>query len=570
MSPTKTTKQFIKFSRIVALGVAVLVGLVTILGKGGGDAPANGGGSGSGGGGTSGTGVFLDSPVAGLRSEAIPSGKSSVTDDLGTFDYSPGDTVSFYVGNIFIGSAAGATTVTPLSLVADAALYSDFRVINIARFLQSLDEDRDPDNGISISAAVAAATGGIPGLDFGAENFFSAANALVMTLRTQYGDSEGLIDETTVAKHLFDTFDAQEVEFFPPQAFTDNFDSGDTRFRWGCGGSFPCVWEVVSAGPLGASVELVEADAGPDNFVFQSPDPMALDLNRQGSCERFAAEFEEEGTFAFNYFVQTAGPVGGIFDGNNLEVNIVSHTLEYDPIFDEDIIVDSQARNILTRSGNHSGRIHEILAPGHYDFEFCYSRNHTENIGPDFVQIDNVETCAGTGCIGGLAPVSRCRIDQGATVVPDIGALPTETFTLARAPGETIRYYLIIDTQFLDLVSGGLENRLDPTLAALKAEVDGVRTIIIQDGKTCDIDQRTSVLIEMTAKEILDFLAATGVIEAAFDALRSALWDVVTSDSELLGILFGGGVPPQPWSDALRDFALNIEKSVKDEIILPF
>ena len=544
---------------------------------GGGGGSSGGGGDSSGGGSgpgptTAETGVFLDSPVSGLRSEATPSGMSGVTDDLGTFDYTPGDTVSFYVGDIFIGSAAGVTTVTPLSLVPGATLYSDFRVINIARFLQSLDEDRDPDNGISISAAVAAATGGIVpgGLDFDAVNFFSEANALVMALRTQYGDSEGLIDETTVANHLFDTFDSQEVEFFPPQAFIDNFDSGDTRFRWDCGGPFPCSWEVVNAGPLGASLELVEADAGPDNFVFQSPDPLALDLNRHFSCERFSARFEQEGTFAFNYFVQTAGPVGGIFDGNNLEVNIVSNTVEFDPDFDEDIIVDSQARNVLTLSGNHSGRKHEILAPGHYDFQFCYARNHTENIGPDFVQIDNVETCVGTGCIGDLDPVPRCRIDQGATVVPDIGALPTETFTLARAPGETIRYYLIIDTEFLNFVSGGFADVSDPVLVALKAEIDGVLNTTIVDGKTCDVDQRTSLLIEMTAKEILDFLAAAGVIEAAFDALRSALWSIATSDSELIGILFGGGVPPQPWSDALRDFALNIENAVKDEIILPF
>ncbi len=573
MLRTNTASQLTRNFRISALIFVVLVALITVLGKGGGDAPANGGGSGSGGsgsggGGTSGTGVFLDSPVAGLRSEATPSGKSSVTDDLGTFDYSPGDTVSFYVGDIFIGSAPGATTVTPLSLVPDASSYTDFRVVNIARFLQSLDDDRDPDNGIRISAEVAAATGGIPSPDFDSVNFFTEVNALVMTLRTQYGDSEGLIDEATAINHLLATFDSEE-EIFPPQAFSDNFDSGQPRFRWGC--SFiPCSFEVVSGGPLDTRVELA-GDAGPENFVFQSPDPMVQSPDTGGTSERFSARFEEEGTFAFNYFVQTATDAGGFPNGNYLEVNIWSNTVEYDPDFDEDIVVSSERETVLSVSGATSGRHHEILPPGHYDFEFWYIRNRNFDVGPmDFVQIDNVETCVGTSCIGELAPVSRCRIDQGATVVPDLGALPTETFTLARAPGETIRYYLIIDTQFLNFVSGGLENRSDPLLVALKAEIDGVRTIINQDGKTCDIDQRTSVLIEMTAKEILDFLAATGVIEIAFDALRSALWSVVTGDSELVGILLGAGVPEDFVNNWLKDFASDLQDSIADEIILPF
>ena len=44
MSPTRTTSQLIKNLRIGALIFVMAVALVTILGKGGGDAPANGGG----------------------------------------------------------------------------------------------------------------------------------------------------------------------------------------------------------------------------------------------------------------------------------------------------------------------------------------------------------------------------------------------------------------------------------------------------------------------------------------------------------------------------------------------
>ena len=108
-----------------------------------------------GGGGSNGEllhGVFLDSPVAGL---SFTTGTvSGVTDAEGGFVYREGETVVFSIGNLALPAVAGAGLVTPLDVAASDDI-TDPMVINIARLLQSLDEDNDPENGILIPGQVA-------------------------------------------------------------------------------------------------------------------------------------------------------------------------------------------------------------------------------------------------------------------------------------------------------------------------------------------------------------------------------------------------------------------------------
>ena len=97
-------------------------------------------------------GVFIDSAVEGLE---FASGQSSgVTDVNGTFTYEAGNSITFRVGDIEIGSATGGDTLTPLSLVTGAVDETDPQVVNIARFLQTLDDDGNADNGITITQLV--------------------------------------------------------------------------------------------------------------------------------------------------------------------------------------------------------------------------------------------------------------------------------------------------------------------------------------------------------------------------------------------------------------------------------
>jgi hypothetical protein len=118
------------------------------------------------------TGVFLDSPVINITysTESL----SGVTNALGEFDYLAGETVTFSIGDLSFPSAGAAALVTPLDLVGTQDL-SNPEVLNIVRLLQALDEDGDPDNGITISdTAKSIATQ----LDFGLSQSGFAASVL--------------------------------------------------------------------------------------------------------------------------------------------------------------------------------------------------------------------------------------------------------------------------------------------------------------------------------------------------------------------------------------------------------
>jgi len=101
-------------------------------------------------------GVFIDSPVTGLRYETET--HNGVTDENGKFDYEEGETVTFYVGDIKLGSAPAAEDISPIDIASNPqADLNTLEVQNIAAFLQTLDEDGNPDNGIKISPDVVSA-----------------------------------------------------------------------------------------------------------------------------------------------------------------------------------------------------------------------------------------------------------------------------------------------------------------------------------------------------------------------------------------------------------------------------
>lgn len=110
---------------------------------------------GGGGGASSKTGVFLDSPVAGM-SYVGNRGSSGVTSDRGEFSYQEGETITFRIGGITLGSAVGGATVTPAHLESTPGQLDD-HAIRVLRVLQTLDSDDNPDNGITVTAATRAA-----------------------------------------------------------------------------------------------------------------------------------------------------------------------------------------------------------------------------------------------------------------------------------------------------------------------------------------------------------------------------------------------------------------------------
>lgn len=98
------------------------------------------------------SGNFIDSPVQGVS--YVSGNTSGMTDGVGQFIYEPNAQVMFMIGDIALGSAAGASTITPVELVNGAVDEANSTVTNIARFLQTLDDDGNPDNGITITSDV--------------------------------------------------------------------------------------------------------------------------------------------------------------------------------------------------------------------------------------------------------------------------------------------------------------------------------------------------------------------------------------------------------------------------------
>ena len=113
-------------------------------------------------------GYFTDGPVQGL-SYKTPT-QSGITGSDGRFEYLTGETISFSVGDFLLGSGSGAGKMTSADLVSIAEpggrgggasgggafpKINNRAVINMARFIQSLDKDGNIENGIVIDAAQA-------------------------------------------------------------------------------------------------------------------------------------------------------------------------------------------------------------------------------------------------------------------------------------------------------------------------------------------------------------------------------------------------------------------------------
>ncbi len=105
------------------------------------------------------TGFFVDSPVEGLQYHTIT--WDSTTDSQGTFYYQEGEQITFSIGGVVLGSTPAKGIITPVDL--DKLVEPNFstKVINITRFLLSLDQDGNPGNGITIPQGIRDALKGI-------------------------------------------------------------------------------------------------------------------------------------------------------------------------------------------------------------------------------------------------------------------------------------------------------------------------------------------------------------------------------------------------------------------------
>jgi hypothetical protein len=142
------------------------------------------GGGGGGGTATPSTGVFLDSPVAGINYRtASGSGKTNAS---GEFPFLSGETVTFSIGNIDLPPVAANITITPLDL-ANTSDVNHQVVSNLLVLLQSLDTDGNPSNGIQISST--AHTAATSTVDFNVTPTTFRTNAEVTNLIANSGST---------------------------------------------------------------------------------------------------------------------------------------------------------------------------------------------------------------------------------------------------------------------------------------------------------------------------------------------------------------------------------------------
>ncbi len=187
------------------------------------------------------TGVLLDSPVAGISYST--STQSGTTNSQGEFSYQVGETVTFRLGGLELGQAAGATQVTLFDLAgvtsvprsiedlyAAAAQTANRRsfhtAVNIGVLLQTMDADGIADNGIEITPQVAAL--------FDADSLwlaqpssrFQTSHRLRQILRA--ASAEGLLTDRDVVAdgaafaHMLAQADMDSMAYFARDISTDN------------------------------------------------------------------------------------------------------------------------------------------------------------------------------------------------------------------------------------------------------------------------------------------------------------------------------------------------------------
>ncbi len=101
------------------------------------------------------TGIF-GGPVTGLRYQTPT--VEGLTDERGEFRYRTGETVSFLIGRLVLGSVLGAPRLNLAQLNSRVAgnidKLHDLSLTNLARLFHTLDQDGNPENGVMIAPAV--------------------------------------------------------------------------------------------------------------------------------------------------------------------------------------------------------------------------------------------------------------------------------------------------------------------------------------------------------------------------------------------------------------------------------
>ena len=195
------------------------------------------------------TGVLVDSPVSGVTWKTS-GGRSGVTSTSGEFEYTQPEsgtyveTVTFSIGDIVLGTVPGIPFKGERLYVSAVELTGsidplDRAATNQLVFIQSIDSDSNPSNGITISEVTQAAAIGQT-LDFNSSDFATEVAEVVAAI----APGNAVVTDTAALDHFYttyaalggtDTFDwlfpgyppVGEGEGVFQLVFADEFDSGD-------------------------------------------------------------------------------------------------------------------------------------------------------------------------------------------------------------------------------------------------------------------------------------------------------------------------------------------------------
>lgn len=164
------------------------------------------------------TGVLVDSAVAGIGYKTAT--QSGVTTAKGEYSFLPGETVTFFIGNIQLPPVVAKGTVTPLDIAQTTDINNQI-VSNILVLLQSLDEDGNPSNGITIpSMAASRATSTV---SFDVSPLAFSANTAVIGLVANSGSiTKSLVSQASAIGNFQSTLAGLNIPYTSAPAAKQN------------------------------------------------------------------------------------------------------------------------------------------------------------------------------------------------------------------------------------------------------------------------------------------------------------------------------------------------------------
>jgi len=149
--------------------------------------------------GTTNTSVFRDANVQGLDYSAP--GLTGTTGKDGRFQYVVGSDIEFRIGSIIIANVPAYRFMTALDLVPTGSPLDPYAE-NLTRFLQMLDVDGDPENGILISDAAKASTANWPSIDFSTADLDTTLTDVITEVNAADGVTHLLPTAQTANAHF--------------------------------------------------------------------------------------------------------------------------------------------------------------------------------------------------------------------------------------------------------------------------------------------------------------------------------------------------------------------------------